>query len=332
MEPFDAGRDHSSARLDQMRSRAVPVAPRPQRAVFAWMLVAALLAFALGLIANPWFERSVRSHLPGFAATVVPTVGDLTALDARIAALEARPRAVAAAGAIDPVIVGTGAGGERLARIEGTVATLGATVPAANARAGKLATDLAALTGRIDAGAAATAAALATATASADRAQAMLVTGAVRRQLTEGARLGALEPALRRSFGPTAASAVEAVAALGANPVTLSGLRAELDRLRPALGTGAAAASPDWWTGFRDGFAGLVVRPMTPKVSPIDRAATALAAGNVAAASAEIAALPAVQRATLQGWMAAADRYLAGWRAMAVLETTLLNPPVPTLN
>ena len=101
MEPFDPrpdpgrpdpGRaDLTATRLDRLRAGRVTPPPPPQRAVFAWSLTAALLAFALGLIANPWFERSVRSHLPGFAPTVTPTVADVTALEARVAALEARP-------------------------------------------------------------------------------------------------------------------------------------------------------------------------------------------------------------------------------------------------
>nr|WP_295662394.1 hypothetical protein [Polymorphobacter sp.] len=328
MEPFDTGRaggDLSGARLDQMRSRAVPVTARPQRAVFAWILVAALLAFALGLIANPWFERSVRSHLPGFAPTVAPTVGDLATLDARITALESRPAVLAASGDA----TGSGASGERLARLEGTVATLGATVPAATARTDKIATDLAALTGRIDSGAAATAAALASATTTADRAQAMLVTGAVRRQLTEGARLGALEPALRRSFGPRVAPAVEAVAALGAAPVTLAALRTGLEQLRPSLGATTAAVPQSWWDGFRDSLAGIVVRPTasgTATPARVDRAAAALAAGNVTIAAAEISAFPLGQRSKAQAWLTAADRYQAGWRGMAALETVLLDP------
>ncbi|UAJ10887.1 hypothetical protein [Polymorphobacter megasporae] len=334
MEPFDTGRggsDLSGARLDQMRSRAVPVAARPQRAVFAWVLVAALLAFALGLIANPWFERSVRSRLPGFAPTVAPTVADLATLDARIAAIEARPAVVVPNG--DAAAIG--ASGERLARLEGTVATLGATVPAATGRTDKIATDLAALIARIDSGAAATAAALASATTAADRAQAMLVTGAVRRQLTEGTRLGALEPALRRSFGPRSAAAVDAVTVLGSNPVTLPGLRSGLEQLRPALGAAITTVPQSWWDGFRDSLAGVVVRPGTASTgnpARVDRAAAALAAGNVTAAAAEINALPAAQRSKAQSWLAAADRYDAGWRGMAALETLLLDPsPASTL-
>jgi hypothetical protein len=327
MEPFDSGRTDGSARLDQMRNRPVPAAARQQRAVFAWVLVAVLLAFALGLIANPWFERSVRSRLPGFAPTVPPTVADLAALDARIAALEAR--SVASAVTADSPNVGDIPSGERLARIEGTVATLGATIPAATARTDKIASDLAALTGRIDAGTASTAVALSSATASADRAQAMLVVGAVRRQLTEGARLGALEPALRRAFGARAASAVEAVTALGANPATLGGLRNGLDQLRVGLGATTAAPAQGWWAGFRDSLAGIVIRPAaggTGTPARVDRASAALAANNVAAAAAEIGALPATQRSKAQAWLAAADRYQTGWRGIAALESMLLDP------
>ena len=300
--------------------------------MLAWSLTAVLLAFALGLIANPWFERSVRSHLPGFAPTLAPTVADLAALDARVAALEARPAMRVAAGtttAADPVA------GERVARVEGSLATLGATVPATEARIDKLATDLAALTARLDATAAGTAAALDSATATAAQAQALLVAGAVRRQLAAGQRLGPLEPALRRDFAAHAAPQVEALAALGAAPVTPASLRAGLALLRPAL-TGAAApgATRGWWESLRDGLAGIVVRPTaattaTDPAARVDGADRDLAAGDVAAAAAEVAALPAPLRPRTTAWLAAAARYQAGWSAMAALETQLLDPPPP---
>lgn len=331
MDPLDPPRERADlaagARLDLMRSRSVPPQVPPRRAVFAWALTAALLAFALGLIANPWFERSVRSHLPGFAPTVAPTMADLAALDARLAALEARRPAAGA-------VAGPDAGaGERLARVEATVATLGATVPAANARADRIATDLAALTGRIDAGAAASTAALTSATRTADRAQAMLVLADVRRQLAAGLRLGGLEPALRRSFPMRGSGAIEAVAALGAAPVTLTGLRAGLEALRPALtgATAAPAATRSWWQGLRDSLAGIVVRSGssasgTEPSARFDRATRALAAGNAAVAGSEIAALPPAARLRAQGWLAANDRFIAGWHGLGQLEATQLDP------
>ena len=342
MEPFDprdpAGRadltgraDPSSARLDRMRNaRTTAAAPAP-RPVFAWALTAVLLAFALGLIANPWFERSVRSRLPGFAPTVAPTRADLTSLETRIATLEARPALrVSTAVAVDP------ANGERIARVEGALATITATAPDITGRTDKLATDLAALTARVDATAATTAATLDSATATATRAQALLVAGAVRRQLAGGARLGALEPALRRNFSARAAPQVEAVAALGAAPVTLAGLRSGLLALRPALtgtATGAAGSGRDWWSGFRDAVTGIVVSPSPATggnsvTTRIDRALADLTAGDVTAAVAEVDALPASRRPAA-AWRNAAERYQAGWRAMTALETMLLDPLTP---
>jgi hypothetical protein len=332
-DPRDAATrtDLSAARLDRLRSGRVPTSPAAPRAVFSWALTAALLAFALGLIANPWFERSVRSHLPGFASTLSPTVADLAAIDARVAAIEARPATKPdPAAALDP------AQSERLARVEGALTTLTATTPNAEARTDKIASDLAALTARIDATAAGTAAVLDSATATAARAQAMLVADVVRRQLSVGQPLGPLEPALRRNFAGRAAPQVDAIAALGAAPVTVAGLRASLAALRPAI-TGVAkpvTGTRGWWETFRDGLTGVVVRaaPSATATDPaarIDRADRDLVAGDVAGAVVEVTALPVATRVRAMAWLAAANRYLAGWRALAALDTMLLDPLPP---
>lgn len=338
IDPYDpreatARTDLSAARLDRLRSGRVTPAPAPSRAVFSWALTAALLAFALGLIANPWFERSVRSHLPGFAPTLSPTVADLAAIEARIAAIEARPVTRSGpAAALDP------AQGERLARVEGGLATLAATAPNVESRTDKIATDLAALTARIDATAGGTAAVLDSATATAARAQAMLIADVVRRQLTVGQPLGPLEPALRRNFAGRAAPQVEAIVALGATPVTVAGLRASLAALRPVI-TGSATPTTGargWWETLRDGLTGVVVRaaPSATATDPaarVDRADRDLAAGDVAGAVVEINALPVATRGRATAWLAAANRYLAGWRALAVLDTMLLDPLPPSV-
>ena len=323
--------DLSAARLDRLRSGRVPPSPAAPRAVLSWALTAALLAFALGLIANPWFERSVRSHLPGFAPTLSPTVADLAAIDARVAAIEARPAARAGpAAALDP------AQGERLARVEGALTTLAATTPNAEARTDKIANDLAALTARIDATAAGTAAVLDSATATAARAQAMLVADVVRRQLSAGQPLGPLEPALRRNFAGRAGPQVEAIAALGATPVTVPGLRASLVGLRPAItGVATTTGARGWWENFRDGVTGVVVRaaPLATATDPaarIDRADRDLATGDVAGAVVEVNALPVATRARATAWLAAANRYVAGWRALAALDAMLLDPLPPS--
>jgi len=317
--------DLSAARLDLLRQGAVAPAPAPQRAVVAWTLTAVLLAFALGLIANPWFERSVRSRLPGFAPTLAPTVAEVTALQARVAALEARPLARPTAATADP------ATGERVARVEGAVATLTAQQPATVARTDRLTTDVASLQARIDAGSAAATAALDNATTTAARAEALLVTGAVRRQIAAGARLGPLEAALRRTLGARAAPQVEAIAALGAAPVTPASLRAGLMALRPAvMGSTRPVAARTWWDSLRAGLGGVFVQPVTATATDpaarLDRADRALGAGDVATAAAEIAALPATLRPRATSWLAAAERYQAGWRAMSALELMLIDP------
>ncbi|MGI4877511.1 MAG: COG4223 family protein [Janthinobacterium lividum] len=341
MEPFDTARTETvrggadtGSRLDRLRARGVrPDRPSaPGRPVIPWIACALLLAFALGLIANPWFERSVRSRLPGFAPTLSPTIADLSVLQARVAALEARPapRPPALAAAV-PVE----AGNERLARVEERLAAVTGEQPATVARVDRIATDLATLTGRIEATGATTAATLATATATAERAQSMLVLSTVRRTLDAGQRLGPLEPALRRQFTARAPQQVEAVAALGAAPVTLADLRAGLERLRPAL-TGVAAVptgSRGWWQGLTDSLSGIVVRAgrSDGTEARLDRAARALAGGNVAVAVAEIGALPAGQRAPAQGWLVAAQRYQAGMRGLGQLDALMFEslPPGP---
>lgn len=132
-------------RLDRLRARSVAGGPAPAaaRSVTPWIAVAVLLAFALGMIANPWFERSVRSRLPGFAPTVAPTVGDIAALQARIAVLEARPSAPAS-------VAGNGAAvpSERLARVEATLDRITAGEPLEATRTDRIAADLATLTDR----------------------------------------------------------------------------------------------------------------------------------------------------------------------------------------
>jgi len=337
MEPFDADRAGSNpngadmtgaARLDRLRRR-VGTQPRPPgRQIAPWIITALLLAFALGLIANPWFERSVRSHLPGFAPTLAPTVGDVAALQARVAVLEAR-----VAHAPAPVAgVGSSAGdNERLARLEGRLESLAAAQAPAAARTDTIATGLATLTGRIDATSVATAAALTTATNNAERAQSMLVLAATRRAIDGGERLGGLEPALRRQFSARAPQLVEDVAALGAAPITLAGLRGGFERLRSTL-TGASV-TPDgprgWWQGLTDSLAGIVVRAAptaNDTKARVDRAGRALAVGNVAAAMAEVAALPAAARSPAQPWLAAAQRYVSGQRGLAQLEAAMLEP------
>lgn len=81
--------------LDEATGTPPPVqtpVEKPRRRGFpwAWSLVAVLLAFSFGMIANPWFEREVRDQLP---ATIVgagtdPEEQRLATIDSRLAGLE----------------------------------------------------------------------------------------------------------------------------------------------------------------------------------------------------------------------------------------------------
>ena len=341
MEPFDAGvGDRSSSdRLDRLRARtASTTPPRAERAVFPWILSAVLLAFALGLIANPWFEQRVRSQLPGFAAASAPAdaaaVGQhamLTALQARVAALESRPAAAPLGIAAVPSDAA-----ERMARAEARLEGLERVDPATTTRLDKVAADVAALAGRVEASGAASQATLASASASAEQAQRLLVLLAARRTIEAGTRLGALEPALRRQFALDYPQPVEAIAALGAAPMTLAALRSGFDRLRPDVGAPQPGSDRSWWGSLTDTLATVVQLRQTPDpANGIDpdsrmvRAAAALRSGDVPLAVEQVSALPPVPRARAAAWLAAALRYTAGMRALATLEAAALAAPPP---
>ena len=305
-----------------------------------------LLAFALGLIANPWFERNIRSHLPGFAASAGATADEVAAsrvalatLQGRVSVLETRPAApqVSATSPALPANVT-----ERLARAEARLDGLERVDPATTARLDKVASELAALTGRVEAGSSATQATLASATASAEQAQRLLVLLSVRRAIESGSRLGALDPVLRRQFALDYPQPVEAVAALGGAPMTLAALRAAFDRVRPELAAPATGADRSWWGSLSDSLASVVqirrtADPVngTDSVSRVARAAVALRAGDIVTASEQVGALPPPQRARAAAWLAAAMRYTNGQRGLATLENAALTEPsapsMPTL-
>ena len=328
----------SLERIDAMRNRP-HVPPQPsERPVIPWILSAALLAFSLGLIANPWFERSVRSQLPGFARdNVAASMAALEAqraeqerLAARVAALEARPNIALPAGS------GAAQDSERMMRAETRIDDLAAAQSSSDRRLDEVASEVAALGVRVDATAAEARSTLQTATQGAAAAQDVLLLTSVRRTLEAGNRLGPLEPILQREFGARYPQPVEAVSQLSAAPVTPARLRRELAGLRPAL-TGAAPANGEaksWWEQIRAGVAGIVVvrpsgaRPGAPDpATRVEAALRLLALGDVGAATAQVEALPPAQRQAARPWLASAYRWLAGMRGLATLEASALLAP-----
>ena len=321
MDDLDNRADSQDA-TDRFRARIaakpIPVTRR-DRSVAPWVLAALLLVFALGLIANPWFERSVRSQLPGFAAAdgdgpgVAVNRSRLDALDARLRALEARP-----AQRVAGVLPGTGAN-ERVAAAEARLDGLERTAAAGTARIDALTSSVAALTGRVDASAGQTVLTLQAARADADRAQGALVVLAARRAIESGRAAPGLAQPLRALFGQRVSPAVEAVAALIAAPVTPATLRAALPRLR---GGTTASGSTGWWGNLTASLSSIVtVRDRSSGGGDaLAQADAALAAGDVARAVAAVERQPASP--ARDAWLASARRLRAGMAGLASLEDT----------
>jgi len=170
------------------------------------------------------------------------------------------------------------------------------------------------------------------ASGNADRAEALLVAFAARRAIDRGLQLGYIEGMLRERFVRTQPRAVATIISGSHHPVTLEDLRGELDLLAPELiGEGPKAS---WWDGFRRELAGLIVirRDDTPPMTPdsrVERARISLNAGHVDRALAEIARLPARDKA--MPWMERARRYVAVGNALDQIETSALLTPAADL-
>lgn len=288
------------------------MAPPRRRPIAAWVIATIAVAFAIGLLANPWFERNVRSRLPGMRSTAsdVEASQTIAALQARIDSLEARAVAPSQRALNDPAASAEIAGvAEAQASTETDLAELRAQV--------------AELRGRTDSTAAAAA-------EGAERAQTALLVSALRRAVETGRRLDAYEPALRARFGASHPNEVAALLSLGRRPVEGGSLARGLAAALPAVER-ADAQGRSWWESFRHGLAGIAAvrradnAPVDPQ-SLLRLAMQRAEAGDVDAALRSVAALPPASRNAVAGWTAEAKRYSAGMNALATLEAAALNP------
>lgn len=294
-------------------------APSRRRPILAWLIAAIAVAFAIGLLANPWFERNVRSRLPGMRSTAgdVAAQQTIVALQARIDSLEARAGAHPQPALNDPVAS---------AKIEGVEEAQ----QSVEARVASLQAELAELRGRTDSSVAA-------ATEGAERAQTALLVSALRRAVEQGNRLDAYEPALRARFGASHPNEVSALLSLGRRPVEGGLLASQLTRALPTVER-VEARDRSWWQSFKSGLAGVVAvrRADTTAADPQSQlrfAAQRAQAGDVDDALRAVAQLPPSQRQALSGWTAEARRYAAGLNALATLETAALNrAPAPAVS
>ncbi len=325
--PFDRGEvDRASLDATERLRARLSGTPRPapasrQRAILPWVLAGGLFVFSAGMIANPWFESTVRSQLP-FAETIAPpapATADVKALQTRLAQLESR---AGTANAAAPV--------ERLARTEAKIETSTDQIARDAERIDRLTADLAALSATVSAEKARGDAATATAIAAADRAQGMLTLVLVRRAVDAGRPLGPLDPVLRRSFEARYPQAVQQVAALGASPANLASLRRDFNAMRAAIGgRPAEGAALSWWGTLTATIADAVSRPASD--TPVEQAGAALARGDVGGAANLLRRLPTPRPAALSNWLDTASRWQAGNAALATLETATVLAPADSV-
>lgn len=323
--PFDRGEvDRSSLDATErlrarLSSRPINPAPAPRRSIFPWVLAGSLFVFAAGMIANPWFESSVRGRLPFAQGKIVADTGELAAINARLARIEG------VAQVTSPVVQT-----ERLARTEAQIETSTDQLAREASRIDKLTSEVAALSARLEGEQARGEATAAAAEAAAERAEAMLTLLLVRRAVDAGRPLGSLEPPLRRSFEQRYPDAIKALVTLGSAPVTAASLQRDLKAMTPALsGRPAAGAKVSWW----DALTGTISAAIAPTPAgsgpqgPLDAANGLLARGDIAGAAAQLRRLPGPRPAALTNWLAAADRLQAGTAALVTLETAMVLAP-----
>ena len=269
-----------------------PDEPRPARPLRTAIIIAAL-AFLGGLALMAWaltqwepMKRFVRGNAPAPVAVQTAANRPLVA---------ASPSGMSAADAppVAPTIGPSSAVDTRIADLEGRMA-------------------------RIDLRAAAAA-------GNAARAEGLLIAFAARRALDRGVALGYIEGELRDRFGPTQPRAVAAIIAGAQQPVTIERLHQELTAIAPDLVGGGANES--WWDSTRRTLGSLiVVRKQGTESHAADdrvqRAQLRLEGGQVESALAEIARLPAREKAT--DWMTKARRYIEAHRALDIIEAAAL--------
>jgi hypothetical protein len=163
---------------------------------------------------------------------------------------------------------------------------------------------------------------------SSGRAEGLLLAFAARRALDRGLALGFVEGQLNSHFGTRQPRAVAMIIAAARQPVTLDGLKSELETLVPAL----SGNGPDegWWDGISRSLSGLfIVRqadaPSTAPAERLTRASDAIALGRVDQALAEVARLP--NRNLAADWMAKAKRHIEAYRALDLLEAAAIIGP-----
>ena len=284
--------------------------PRRRRAVLPWLIAALALALAVGLLTSPWFDRNIRSRLPG---ATPPATTEVAPPQARADTIDTRSFEPAAADA---------------PRADAALATAVAQL-SVETRLAALQAEIAELRARSDSS-------IAAAAQGADRAQTALLVGALRRAVDGGRRFDAYEPALRARFGISHSNEVAALLAFGRRPITAEALATALAARAPTIER-AQAEGRSWWASLKTGLAGVVAvrradAAATDPQAQLRAASARAAAGDVEGALRLAGALPASSRAALSTWTVDARRQAAAAQALTALEVAALAPAAVTVS
>lgn len=353
----------TSARAEAARRQSQSEQPRRGASGWPWAITGIALAFAAGLLANPWFEAKVRSHLPeplrSFGAAESVAVGgasgdQLTDLAARVAALEARPggtadlqplyerlaRLEAGQGAAAPAPAfgeeqapsyDTGLS-QRVAALEGRVNTLDQSVVNANAQAQTLQNAHAQLDNRLTQLTTETTAQLQALQGQGTQARTLLLVSAVRRALDSGQPMTGPVNQLSQTLGQNNAD-VAALQAVANGAPTVSQLRQRLAQQKQTLLAKAPAAEGPWYERVGESLRSLVqVRRADEPAAAVSgdlasQLATMdqrLAGGDVSGALAASQALPQNARTRLQPVLNDMRALVEARAALSRLETAAL--------
>lgn len=320
------------------------------RSALPWVLTIGFLMLAAGLLLSPWFDTAVRTRLPGvlqrpdvgaLATRLERESGTINALEARVAALEARPAAPlplaadSAAPALNdpvPLAVGTGPGAERLARLEARIEALDRGQTQVATRLDNMSAEVASLNVKVEQVSGNASRSIEAAAASAEKARGVLLVTAARRAAEQGQSLAVLAPALRRQFADADAEAVERLLASSQSAPTLGVLRQRFEQLRPGLAESAAPPREDTlWEQFKSGVASLVqvrekgaVAAQRGNAARLAEMSARLRQGDVSGALLVMQRLPAATQRLARQWRLSAEAYANTYGALQQLEASVL--------
>lgn len=296
-----------------------PASPSaPKRSLVPWVATAAAVAFALGLIGSPLFERAFRSSMPEAMRSHADTetAASIASLQSRVSQIEKAPPASSApvSGPAGDVVV-LSSRVEALERVDGKLQDFDTGL---SARITQLSDQLAAQS--------------ASASQSGRQARDLLLVAMARRFVETGRPLGRLQDAIAARFLPGDQAAVDALAAWSAAPQSAALLRRRLGEFNSHDVAENPPADAGWWEGLRFRLSRMVrvTDDRNGSEKAVELVGAALDSGDVAMAVTQMEGLPPSVRRN--AWLEDARRLSAALAAVDALEGRVLDSTLAELS